>query len=123
MSAQTNVPPPEQAASAGGAWEHRPGSPADRLPPPQHPSDAVREAMTKLAEVREFAAYYVAARMDALKATVRNVGIYAALGLIGLAAGAAIVATAAVLLLWGIAGAFAALVGGRMWLGAIITAV
>jgi hypothetical protein len=123
MSAQTNVPPPEQASSAGGAWEHRPGSPADRLPPPNHPSDALREAMTKLSEVREFAAYYVAVRMDAVKATVRNVGIYAALGLIGLVAGAAVIATAAVLLLVGVSGAFAALLGGNQWLGAIITAV
>src|SRR5437870_256744 len=109
MSAQTNVPPPEQASSAGGAWEHRPGNPADRLPPPDHPTDAFRDAMRKLSEVREFAGYYVAARLDGLKATFRNVGIYAALGLMGLAAGAAILATAAVLLLWGIAGAFAAL--------------
>ena len=123
MSAQTNVPPPEQASSAGGAWEHRPGSPADRLPPPEHPSDALREAMTKLSEVREFAAYYVAVRLDGLKATFRNIGIYAALGIMGLAAGAAVLATAAVLLLLGIAGAFAALLHGNQWLGAIITAV
>jgi hypothetical protein len=79
--------------------------------------------MSKLSEVREFAAYYVAARLDALKVTVRNVGIYAALGLIGLAAGAAIVVTATVMLLWGIAGAFAALLHGNQWLGAIITSI
>src|SRR5690348_286744 len=112
MSAQTNVPPPEQASSAGGAWEYRPGSPADRLPPPEHPSDALREGLHKLAEIREFAAYYLAARLDGLKASLRNAGVYAALGVMGLAAGAALIGTAAVLLLWGIAGAFAALLGG-----------
>lgn len=123
MSAQTNTPDPEVRSEAAPAWEHRPGSPGERLPPPEHPSDALREAMSKFAELKEFTAYYVAARMDALKATVRNLGIYAGIGLIALAAGGALVATASVLMLLGISGAFAALLNGNLWLGAIITSV
>jgi hypothetical protein len=121
MSAQTNSPPPERSAQTGGAAQ--PESASERLPPVEHPTEAFHEAAAKLAELREFAAYYVAARLDALKTSVRNTGIYAALGLIGLAAGAAVIATAAALLLLGIAGGFGALLNGRMWLGAIITAV
>lgn len=121
MSAQTNSPAPER--SPGSGETARPETASDRLPPVEHPGEAFHEAAAKLAELREFAGYYVAVRLDALKTSVRNAGIYAALGLIGLAAGAAVVATAAALLLLGIAGGFAALLNGRMWLGAIITAV
>lgn len=121
MSAQTNSPPGERSAQTGGVGPAE--SASDRLPPVEHPGEAFHEAAAKLAELREFAGYYVAVRLDALKTSVRNVGIYAGLGLIGLAAGAAVVGTAAALLLLGIAGGFGALLNGRMWLGAIITAV
>lgn len=121
MSAQTN--PPSAGREPPSANPAHPEAASERLPPVEHPGEAFHEAARKLAELREFAAYYVAARLDALKTSVRNAGVYAALGLIGLAAGAAVVATAAVLLLLGIAGAFGALLGGRTWLGALITAV
>ena len=92
------------------------------MPPAGHPTEAIRDALAKVAELREFAAYYMAAKIDALKVTVRRIGIMAGLGLVGAVAGAALVVTAVVLLLLGIAGAFTALVG-HAWLGELITAV
>ena len=68
-----------------------------------HPADALRDVGAKFAELKEFASYYVAAKLDSYKITARNLGIYAALGVIGLIAGSAIITTAAVLLLVGLA--------------------
>jgi hypothetical protein len=79
--------------------------------------------MEKLAELKEYVAYYATVRVDMLKVTVRNLGIYAALGVVGLIAVGAMVVTAVVLLLRGIAGAFAQLFSGHPWLGDLITAV
>ena len=121
MSVQTESvkPPPSGAPDS----PRRPQAPD---PPPRGsvpPSQAFHEAMSKLAELKEFVAYYAAVRIDMLKVTVRNVGIYAGLGVIGLLAAGAMVVTAVVLLLRGIAGAFAQLFSGYPWLGDLITAV
>lgn len=68
-----------------------------------HPADALRDVGAKFAELKEFASYYLAAKIDSYKITARNLGIYAALGILGLIAGSAIITTAAVLLLVGLA--------------------
>jgi len=94
-------------------------------PPQSHvpPAQAFHDAMAKLAELKEYVAYYAAVRVDMLKVTIRNLGIYAALGVVGLIAAGAMVVTAVVLLLQGIAGAFAQLIPRFPWLGNLITAV
>ena len=61
-----------------------------------HPGDAFREAMGKLGELKEFASYYVSAKLDAFKVTGRNLGVYAALGIVGLIVGGTMLSTAAV---------------------------
>jgi uncharacterized membrane protein (DUF106 family) len=58
-----------------------------------------------------------------LKAAVRNLGIYVALVILGLMAVGAMVVTAVVLLLRGVAGAFAQVFASHPWLGDLITAV
>jgi hypothetical protein len=121
MSAETQSPPPPGSARTG--WEARPDPGAHPMPPAGHPTEAIRDAVGKLAELREFASYYMAAKLDALKATARRIGILAALGLVGAVAGATVVVTAVVLLLRGIAGAFAAIFPRAPWLGDLITAV
>jgi len=118
MSTQTESTGPPRSG-----WEQRPDAGANPSPPVGHPAEAIRDAAGKIAELREFIAYYIAARIDALKLTARNIGIYAGLGLIGLVAGATVVVMAVALLLVGIAGAWGALFGGRMWLGDIVTGV
>ena len=71
------------------------------------PAEAFREALRHFAEIREYAGYYIAARIDALRLGIRNVIILAALAVLGLIAAAAVIVTAVVLALEGIAGALA----------------
>ena len=86
-----------------------------------HPAEAFREAMGKVAELKEFASYYVSAKLDALKVTGRNLGVYAALGIVGLIAGGTIISTAAVLLLVGLAIAIGKPFDpDQPWVGAIV---
>jgi hypothetical protein len=74
-------------------------------------------------ELKEYASYYLAAKVDGIKRTVRNIGLYAALGVLGLLAGGAIVATAAGLIIVGIADGLGRLFGGRYWLGDLVTGI
>ena len=59
--------------------------------------------MRTLGELREYAGYFVAAKVDGIKLAIRRIGVMAAVGVIGLLAGGAIVATAAVLFCVGLA--------------------
>lgn len=113
MSAQTQTPRPP-----GEHQDSDARSPYDN----PAPADALREALAKIAQLREFITYYIAVRIDALKVSIRNAGIYAAVGVLALLGGAATIVTAVVLLLLGIAGAFAQLFPAHPWLGQIITA-
>lgn len=120
MSAKSDWPgAPASSAESTGREQPPDGDAGPRAS--AHPADAIREAFHRIGQLREFAAYYVSARIDAIKASVRDAGVYAALGLIGVLAAGSVVAVAIGLLLVGIAGAFAALLGGRLWLGQIIT--
>jgi len=122
MSAQTE----SAGSSTGGsqrAREQRPDGGGRPLHPDPPPAEAIKQAMNQVAALREFVSYYVAVKIDSLMVTLRNLGIYAAMGVIGLIAAAAMVVTAVVLLLTGIAGAFGQLFSGHPWLGNIITAV
>jgi hypothetical protein len=58
--------------------------------------------------------------MDGWKASLRNLGIYAGLGLVGAIVGGAVLATAAVLLLIGIAHGLGDLLWDKWWLGDLI---
>src|SRR5439155_14746715 len=84
------------------------------------PAEAFKEVGARLGELKEFASYYVAAKLDAWKVSVRNLGMYAALGIVGLIAVSAIVTTAAALLLIGIAWGLGTLLWHQYWLGAAI---
>jgi hypothetical protein len=85
------------------------------------PAAAFKEAASRFGELKEFASYYVGAKLDGIKITVRNVGIYAALGIVGLIAASAIITTAVVLLLGGLAFAIGAIFEpDRPWVGAIV---
>ena len=85
------------------------------------PGDAFRDMGARLGELKEFASYYVAAKADAWKVTFRNLGMYAALGIVGLIAGSAIISTAAVLLLVGLAIAIGKpFHPDQPWVGAIV---
>ena len=85
------------------------------------PAEAFKEVGTRIAELKEFASYYVGAKLDGVKVTFRNLGIYAALGIVGLIAASAVITTAVVLLLTGLAFAIGAIFEkDRPWVGAIV---
>jgi hypothetical protein len=73
-----------------------------------------------LAELREYLSYYTAARIDALKGSVRRLVLWAAVALIGLLAVAGMVVTAVVLICNGICDALTRLLHSRS-LGELLT--
>ena len=83
---------------------HDPASAADAGP---SPADAVKEAASRFAELKEYAGYYVAAKVDGIKVSLRNIAIYAALGLVAGIVGIALLIAATVMLLNGLSGLIA----------------
>ena len=85
------------------------------------PSDAFKEAASRFAEVKEYAGYYVGAKVDSIKVTLRNVAVYAALGLVGGIVGVAVLIAATVMLLNGLAGAIGAFFDpDKPWVGNLV---
>jgi len=84
------------------------------------PSEAFREAMWQLGELKDYAAQFVAAKAGSIKAGIRNGVAWTVLGILALIAGTAIIVTAAALLVIGLAQAVAALLGGYAWAGNLI---
>lgn len=89
----------------------------------QSPGEALRGVKAHFSELAEYISYYLAAKTDGIKVSLRNAGIYAAIGIIGLIAGSAFVTTTVVLFCVGVAAALTRLFGGRVWAGALVTAV
>src|SRR3954470_5536294 len=89
------------------------------------PAEAFKQAGARLAEVKEYAGYFVAAKVDALKLTVRNLVLYAILGVVGAVVGVTILVTASVYLLSGIALGIGKLfpAGHEVWTGRLIVSV
>jgi hypothetical protein len=97
---------------------HETAAPDPRdLPPPQ----AVKTAFEQLGELKAYLAYYLAAKADSMRLTLRRAGIFAALGLVGLFALGALVVTAVVLVCGGIAQLLTVAFGGRAWAGNLVT--
>jgi hypothetical protein len=69
------------------------------------PATGLSDAAARFAELKEYASYFVAAKLDGLKLTLRNVVIYAVLGVVGAIVGVGVLVTASVYLLSGLAGA------------------
>ena len=85
------------------------------------PTEAVGEILSRLGELKEYASYFVAAKLDGVKITVRNIGVYAVLGIVGLIVASAVVTTAVVLLLVGLALAIGKPFDpDQPWVGAVI---
>lgn len=71
------------------------------------PAEAVKEAASRFAELKEYAGYYVAAKLDGIKLSLRNLAIYAALGVVGGIAAIGFIIAAVVMLLNGLSGLIA----------------
>jgi len=90
--------------------------------PQEHvvPSDAMRDAVGKVAELRAYAQQYVAAKVDHWKLTARTIAIFAILGVVALVVVGASLVIALVMLFEGLAGLISAGTGGRMWVGNLV---
>ena len=77
-------------------------------------SAATRDVSSLVAELKEYAGHFAAAKVDAVKASVRNIVIYAVLGVLGLFVGSTIIITGTVLLLTGISNGIGAIFPPRL---------
>jgi hypothetical protein len=84
------------------------------------PGESFGQAMSQFAELKEYAAQYIAARADSLKLSVRKGVLFAVLGVLGLFVGGAILVTAASIFVIGIAQLIAHWLGDRAWAGNLI---
>ncbi len=89
----------------------------------EHAKETARTLGTHFKELAEYISHYWTAKADAMKLSVRNAILYAALGIIGLFAVIAFAATTIVLLCVGLAHGLGVLIGERYWLGDIVLAV
>ncbi|WP_428939561.1 phage holin family protein [Fontivita pretiosa] len=95
--------------------------PADR---PEEPTQAMRQAIAQLMEAREYALYFLAAKLDAWKLSIRKAVVWTAVGAVALLLCAAMLVTAAVIAVLGLAQAVGVLLGSqdgpRIWAGYLI---
>ena|SRR5215204_1050816 len=103
-----------------GPQDRGPAPPESAQAPPPH-FEGFQRAMQLLGEYKEYASYYMATKMDGIKSSLRNVGIYAGLGIVGLIALSALITTAVALFLIGAAMGVAHIFDPpKYWLGALI---
>jgi hypothetical protein len=96
----------------------------DTVTDDQAPPEALKDIGKRFSELGEYVSYYIGAKIDGIKVSVRNVGIMAGLGVMGAIAGGGFLVTLMVLLLRGIAGAISAIFDPDLpWAGELITAV
>jgi uncharacterized membrane protein len=88
---------------------------------PQSTEQAIDAVFKHVAEVRDYALLYVETRKDQVKVVLFKVLLYAVLGMLALVVGAGVLAVSVVLLLQGVAGGLARLLGDRAWAGNLIT--
>ncbi len=86
-------------------------------------AESLQAVVQSLAELTEYAAHFLAAKLDQLKLSVRSAIIYAILGILGVLAVASVLVVSVVLLMLGIAHGLGAALGGRDWLGDLIVGV
>jgi hypothetical protein len=92
------------------------------------PTDAFREAAGHLREIKAYTLYYVAAKMDAVRSSVRRLVVYAVLGLVAAVIGLTALVVAVVLTMEGLAslinwGLSFAYPGLAPWIGPLIVGV
>ena len=96
----------------------------DTVTDDQAPPEALKDTSKRFGELGEYVSYFIAAKLDGIKVSMRNIGIMAGLGVMGAIAGGGFLVTLIVLLLRGIAGAIGAMFEpDRMWAGELITSV
>lgn len=100
--------------------EHIAGNGHDGDSPDATPGESFSAAMKHLAEVQAYARQFVSAKLAGIKLSIRNVVIYAILGVVALLTGGAMVVTAASLIVVGLSQWIGHLLGDRAWAGNLI---
>jgi hypothetical protein len=80
----------------------------------------IAPALKRLAELREYAEYFIAAKADRVRLMLRSTALYAALALLGALVAATLLIAGSVLLLGGLAAGVGRLCGDHAWLGDVI---
>ncbi len=120
------APPGERSSRVESPHVKQPGaqpgsSSADHPDSPvEPPTESVRKALSKIAELEAYAREYFAARGDQFKLSVRHAIFQASALLLALMAITAGLAIALVMLFVGLSGAIGAALGGRIWAGNLI---
>ena len=83
--------------------------------------EALKLLLQQFAELREYASFYAAARIDGAKASVRNAIIRMVLAALGFVAVAGLVVMASWLVLSGAAQGLGTLFGDQSWIGTLLT--
>ncbi len=117
LHSPSGVSPPEAQTRPG--WSNA-GNPAPDDDADGSPTSAFKAALANLGELKEYVSYFLAAKLDGVKVSFRNLAIYAVLGIIGLIAGGALVVTAIVLLCLGLSHALGALLHHTSWAGDLV---
>jgi hypothetical protein len=110
---------PEAFAASNSGNGH--GSTADG----PSPAEALKQASSRLGELKEYAGLLVAAKVDGLKLTLRKIVFYAILGVVAAVIGLAMLVTASVYVLSGLAGAIGELFPEpyEWWAGRLIVGI
>jgi hypothetical protein len=89
---------------------------------PDGVTESVKSAMHSLGEARSYFNHYIQAKLDGAKATARLMVLYAFLSVFGIIVALSATVTATVLLVMGVAGGLARLLGGaeRAWLANLL---
>jgi len=112
MAANGHTTKPRFTDSQAGA------NPADKEP---EGPEAAKRLMQHWAELREYGAYLLEVKADLFKHKLRSILANAALGVLGLMAGFAVILISVWQLLSGIAGGLGELLDDRLWLGNLVT--
>jgi len=99
------------------------GHGSDRATAEETPREALSDAATRFAELKAYLAQYVSARADGIKLSIRKVVLLAIMGVLGLIVGGAVLVTAAVIIVTGLAQLIGHLLGDRLWAGNLIVGV
>lgn len=96
-----------------------PANSADNPAGSQNPDDLWAPLFKQVAELREYASYYVAARADLIRLKLRRLLIVIAMGVVALVCGVSLAIGAIVYLLQGLAGGLGEWLG-RPWAGQLV---
>lgn len=90
---------------------------------PGTPGESFAQAKAHFGELSAYIGQYINAKVGGVRASVRNLVIYAILGVLGLIAGGAMIVTAASIIVLGLAQMVGHFLGDRIWAGNLIVGV